>query len=860
MPPIAQQLSQSYSLVTEGWLPLWAGLGVFVALGWFVCHQLKREFPRTGSRRLARWVLPAIRLLIVGALIWMVCRPVVQTTQRWQVRPELLIIVSDANSMEVVEEFGNVTKKIDALDALGAASLPKRNRGASQLARALGRLTKSLDDVEQSLRDGLSEIGSGLPLGSGLARDVSRFRTSLSSILDEMATIETDLKVALEEETTQEALSSVRNVTKLLLSTAQSLDREAELAARQASAHPQLLEKLAESVRSIRSRARALQTDSQNLQSLLDATLLGEAVVGDLAKARHTRKQFAEMVADKIRDRVKDEFGVRTQYGSAMGAALTAAFMQSVSARNNAPLAGVVYIADGSQPVGDAAVRALDTLREADVPVHTVLIGADGVRPRDIGLAAVDVPSVAVAGQSVTARVLVAGGLGKDKVSTLDVRSRGEFLSSVGFFSSTGSMTVREAPLLFQQSGRYSLLFAVTAGAGDAFAGNERFAAVVDVFTHETRALIVSDRLTEELAAYGQILDTMPCVRPEVIIAEPGIGEIKLGTKPRQFPAEAEQWQGFRLALLLGGVPKGIPDSALDGLVQAVESGLHVYLQAAPTECERTWASVFGIEVTAAQSPQRVRPPKDYWLPWYSLARGEAESLARWDALPPVPRVCTVSTPGFVSLECDAGPVLCTIPRGEGLIVYNGIASLSALRDGGNEASVNRIVHGILAQALSPTQEPSTERGGAVTMFPPQPVQGKKVAIRSAAPLADLQGLTLAGDHPGGGTVYKVTGSARVSFSVDGRSFERPVHRLLGPADFEITPCAETLQQIAAATGGKHTDVVELDALLSGLQAVPAQRRSVSNCRLWTEVWPLLFVLALVSAEYLLRRRAGRVM
>jgi hypothetical protein len=54
--------------------------------------------------------------------------------------------------------------------------------------------------------------------------------------------------------------------------------------------------------------------------------------------------------------------------------------------------------------------------------------------------------------------------------------------------------------------------------------------------------------------------------------------------------------------------------------------------------------------------------------------------------------------------------------------------------------------------------------------------------------------------------------------------------------------------------------MVDLPELLNDLHLAPAERRHVRSYRLWSGGWPLAVLLLLVSAEYLLRRRAGRVM
>jgi len=146
-------------------------------------------------------------------------------------------------------------------------------------------------------------------------------------------------------------------------------------------------------------------------------------------------------------------------------------------------------------------------------------------------------------------------------------------------------------------------------------------------------------------------------------------------------------------------------------------------------------------------------------------------------------------------------------------------------------------------------------------MFPPQPVFGMKLSIAGLASAPpQTEGLLPLGRGPAGGWVYRVTNRDRVAFTLNGNRVERPVHRLLAPSDFELTPCAERLRRVSDATGGRHVDLLELGTLVSGLEADAAKRSSVTNYRLWSGPWPLVVILVLVCSEYLLRRTAGRAM
>jgi len=856
-----EYIDRSFRLVSTGWLPGWVGLAVFAALGCFVCYQLVREFAKVRTSLLTKRVLVAVRLLIVALLVWLACRPVMQKTLRWEARPELMVVVSGARSMKVVEEFGSLNEKISALEVLKDDLLPGRRRAPSQLARSVGLLAELLAACGQTLGDDISGVESALPLGPDFGRSLQRLRGDLSVRLDDIAAIGAELRMVLEDEAAQKALANVTHSTELLFADAKMIQDETRLVAREGMAQPQLVHRFAKKVADATGEARSLIAHAQALQSLLDDVLLGQDVIEQFRKEAHTRLELAELAAQKIEARSTGRFIVERHGHESLDSALAGAFLRLVQAPGGARLGGLAYIGDGSAPLGKVGRRALADLRKAGMPVHTVLVGADGIRPRDIGLIAVDLPALAVAGRTVMARALVGGGLGPDGRPKLVTRDGDTVLGAVDIRSSEDPTSVVVLSLVLSEPGRRSVVFEVVAGGKDAYAGNERSVTVVDVLPQAPRALIVSDRVIGDLAAYQQVLPQLTGARTETIMAEPGIGRIKVGSKPNEFPAKVDHWQDVSLAVLLGGIPEGLPDSALNALRQAVHVGLHVYIQAAaPIEDRPTWAQALGLHTESSESEQKLGPRGGYWPKLYSLAAGKEESLRLWRGLPQTRGVMTVSTPGFVLLECEAGPAVCTILSGRGMIVYNGLSTLASLRAGGNEAVANRILYGLLSHALRPAFEAIAD-GHEMAVLPPQPVLGKTLTIIGLAEgPRDLRGLRPVTGAPAGQWAYEVTSSDRIGFTVDGRRFERPTHKLLDSRDFELTPCAEVLREVSAATGGQFADLVELDRLVSGLDATPAQRSSTTNYRLWSGCWPLLAILALVCSEYLLRRRAGRVM
>ena len=213
-----------------------------------------------------------------------------------------------------------------------------------------------------------------------------------------------------------------------------------------------------------------------------------------------------------------------------------------------------------------------------------------------------------------------------------------------------------------------------------------------------------------------------------------------------------------------------------------------------------------------------------------------------------------LALPGITLLTAGGRPVLSVVPHKGGAVVACGLSDLSTLRTPATNASVNRLLAESLALGLRPLTEPGTA-GGA---FPAQPVLGRGTfAIGDALPGKGLGAAETA--SPDGAKAFRVIDSQTISLSVGGTPIERTVRHLLTRQDFQLAPHAAPLEKLAKETGGRHRDLLSMtDVLPPGLQGTP--RSSATRLPLWPGPWSLAVILVLVSAEYLLRRRAGKVM
>lgn len=858
-----EHVEHSYRLLTTGALGGWLGLVVFLAVGALVCWQLLREFrgPRPGRRSrpgapaIPHRILPALRLLIVAVFVWLLCRPELIVVKRWRVKPGLLVAVSNASSARVREEFGRLYEKVDALDSLEGTGA-KRNRAASRLTLRLAHLLKLLRTQTEAVDKDLAEARSGLPLGPAFARRLDGFRRDLGAQLDQLAAIRADLPAKSAGKELQESLNAVSTQADLLLTSARAVQRVCPLVAREASMHPDVLARFAPKLAALTTSAEALLGRAASLQDALDAALLKAPQLDAYRKRAVTRGALAEKAAQKLTREFGRAFDVTVVRADSTRAAFRAAFLRQLTE----PVTGVIYLGDGSRPLQPAGRELLDNLAAVKLPVHTILIGTDGARPSDVGLVSVDVPAIALVNQPVKARALVKNALAGDARARLVVRDGSQTLAEQVVPHAEEPTRAVDVSFTLRRPGRHAIVFQAAGDAEDAYTGNERFVAVLDCLPARPRVLLVSDRLAGDVVAWRQVLAQLPCVQSETILAEPEISTVTTGTKPGEFPPAAGDFKNVALVILCGSVPADLPETALQGLRDAIDKGLHVCVQQAPgLPGRKSWAEALGIAVSPLKSPAQVGLVDGFWPDLAALGPDAADSLARWRALPKAPLTFTTPVPGLTLLEAGGDAVVRLLRRGRGVVLYVGVADLAPLRDGSSAPSVNRLIAGLVQRAFRPLGE-TLESGAPLTLFPPTPTWDKKLLVSGLGANAAVKGLEPVEPATAEGRVYRVTAKDAIALDANGIEFKRPVQVLLTAADFELTPHAAVLEEIADKTRGRFGRLVEMSEVLAGLKGASAERSSVTKYNLWRGGWSLIVILLAVSAEYLLRRRAGRVM
>jgi uncharacterized membrane protein len=134
---------------------------------------------------------------------------------------------------------------------------------------------------------------------------------------------------------------------------------------------------------------------------------------------------------------------------------------------------------------------------------------------------------------------------------------------------------------------------------------------------------------------------------------------------------------------------------------------------------------------------------------------------------------------------------------------------------------------------------------------------GRMEQLRAAPTKGESDGLFETTFHPADPGVYRVTAEARRGTETLGSA---SASMLVGGADFEMTDPrlnAQLLQRVALASGGRVVSPDEVSTLTDALRArLPAAALAASR-DLWNTTWSFLAIVALLSAEWISRRRWG---
>ncbi len=851
---------RSWHLFTEGWLSGWWGVCLLAVAAGFAIYQVKREFAQGREQALTRWLLPALRFTIIGLFVWLLCRPALRVTTRQSLEQELLILIDSGRSMQVREGFGSRSRLLDVVETL-QQPIPGRVRFGSQLAAATADVVERLHREFAGWQKRLAAAEMGLPLGEESRDDLLVFGPQLLPLVERVQDASAPAQVPIEDQGLLAALAAVQTQQQAFCATAAAIANESELIWREASESLPLLPQFVDHLGAAATAAQQLLKDAQALQEQLDGVALPAAQKQSLRALRQTRREFALLASKRVASQQRYSEGVELQ----MVPDLISAMRLLQRHQEVRPHTAALLVSDGGAGAVDEQGRVARRLAAMGVPVHTILTGRDKTAPADGGLVAVELPAILVQHEETRVRVLVKWEFPSPRAGALEIHGGSSRLARQEIGADHQGYQVLTIPFVPTVVGRQQLVFQLSMAQADDYPGNEVQVRTTHVLSTPVPVLLVGSSVNDDFAAYQEVLGQMPGVSLQMLLGVPGLSRLKIGSEAGAWPAKAQAWRGIGMAVLIGAIPEDLrkdPQEAaawMGGLRTAVEEGLAVFIhepEALPAA--HSWTQVLELKLQGSEVSGPLHPTPGLWLDAHRLGRDMAASLDRWASFGTVSSRSLVSGIGLPLLQVgdDAGVSL--LQRGKGRLLFCGLPQLKTLRER-TGLLVNRLLAGLLVQALLPHEG----------IVPVQPVAGYDLYSSPAGALtASPASLQPQQGAPTGWERWRVkaarSGPAelvpQLSFTLDGQEQSLFVDIPYERGDFELQARAAPLRELAERTGGTFHPLHELADWQGPEAGPPVVQEHTTHHSLWRGSWVLAVLLLLVSAEYLLRRRAGRVM
>ena len=558
-------------------------------------------------------------------------------------------------------------------------------------------------------------------------------------------------------------------------------------------------------------------------------------------------------------------------------------------------LRGVLLLSDGRYTAGR---NPLYLAERFGVPIHTAVVG-DTTRRRDVLVARVTTNEIAYVGVELPVQVAVrAEGFGGER-ATVALYEGGERLDAATVTLPEGGVEVTaDLALTPEEEGLRRYTVAVTRFDGEVTVANNTETVAVRVLSAQRRVLVLAAAPGPDLSAVRQVLSTDP--NAEVVpFTQRGPGTVYEGTPPADL-------SGFDAAVLVG-YPGRVADRALLGrLADAAGRGLPVlFLLTRQTDLPALRATL-GDVLPAV--PQAIRPgfTEAALLPTAagalhpvlalpSVAGGQVDRLppafandSRWVPSPDARVLATTRVRG-IALD---DPLLLVRQRGRSrsaALLASGtwrwlnlpadLEPLAGFYPGLMENLLrwlttrddDRPVRVRPVRALFDEGEP-VQFTGQVYDESLAPVPDASVQLRIAAPDGTTSPFTMrpvgngryvldAGALPEGDYTYAAEaeragaalGEDRGAFAVGATA-----------AEFrDLQADAALMRGIARRSGGTTVAVEDVPGFPARLAAEgrfePLVVERETETELWEVAWWLALVIGLLSAEWVLRKRAGMV-
>lgn len=578
--------------------------------------------------------------------------------------------------------------------------------------------------------------------------------------------------------------------------------------------------------------------------------------------------------------------------------ALGDAVRDALSAVRGQPLAGMVILTDGGNNIGSPPLDAAALARQENAPLYIHGIGS--VKPKDVVVSAVVAPELAFVNDEVSVAVHLRGiGLsGRSAPVTLMLGERFIAQQSVTFSNDAEQVvTMKFTP---RDKGVFDLTAAVAPLPDELVKDNNARSKRLRVLDSKIKVLLIEQSPRWEFRYLLATLQRdrrldLKCVLFE---GDPGIARGENSPFLEKFPARKEDLFAYDLILLGDVDPTQLKPDQLNNLGRFVSdfggalvviAGRHFMPEAyRKTVMEK----LLPVELDGAVATDTGDKPIALDLttdgktnPMLRLAEDELDNAVRWRSLPPVYWVCPVgrAKPGAETLltadDKRKMPVLATHQYGSGRVLFVGTDNTWRWRKNSGESyfttfwsqivqrmsllrllgSQKRIQISLNRQTANVGDRLTVHARVYTTEF--EPVKDATVRgfyadrVTGQSPV-EVQ-LRAAPDQPGmfrGEFLPRAPGAFKFYLDRDANT----------AADFDVTEPrlefadiamnAGLLREMAAASGGRFLTDTQMPHLPEIIGRRAERIASTKEIDLWSSPLYLALLLAVVTAEWILRK------
>jgi len=580
------------------------------------------------------------------------------------------------------------------------------------------------------------------------------------------------------------------------------------------------------------------------------------------------------------------------------------------------PLAGVVLVSDGADTTDAALTEALLSMKAAALPVFTVGVGADHLS-RDIQVDRVSAPRRALKGTSLLIDVAIRQTGYAGQPAALDVEDGGRIVGSqtlqLPADNEPASVRVR---VMATDVGPRVLKFKITPRDGEVISQNNVREAMVEVLDRRERILHYEGEPRFEMKFLRQAVKEDTNLEVVTLQRTAENKFLRVGIDDPEhllggFPRSREELFGYRGLVLSNVEASAFTGDQLRMIGEFVEKrggGLMMLggprafseggyagtpvADALPVALERVARTSNGDSPPARLELRPTRAGESHAVT--QIAETEAASAARWNTLPPLTSVnpihaikpgATVLLTGSDSRRRDQ-VVLAWQRYGRGKSIAQTVqdtwlwqmhASMS-LEDQTHENYWRQMLRWLVDEVPDTVEAHSitdrVEPGETVTLVADVvdpaflELNDAKVTAYVSGPSGEVEELPLqwSGERDGEyrGT-FKAKSEGIYAARVEGTRAGKPVGSSTTrvravPSDaeyFDASMQSARLQRIAEETGGRFYTTANVAGLPEDVKYSGRGVTTIEERELWHMPVVLLTMLALLSAEWVMRRRVG---